>query len=124
MEPAAPIARHRTALNRAELSRPFRTALADGLLDPGHTVMDYGCGRGDDLRHLARLGFDCTGWDPVHAPEGMRREADLVNLGYVVNVIEGAAERATTCTGMSGVSRSVDTGNWNRPGQVSTTRER
>ena len=93
MEAAAVIARHRTALNRTDLSRPFRTALAGGLLSLGDTVMDYGCGRGGDLRHLARLGFDCTGWDPMHAPAGVRREADVVNLGYVVNVIESAAER-------------------------------
>ncbi|WP_348771525.1 DNA phosphorothioation-associated putative methyltransferase [Azospirillum sp. SYSU D00513] len=93
MERAAVIARHRTALNRADLSRPFRTALADGVLGPDRTVMDYGCGRGNDLRRLTDMGFDCTGWDPVHATSGTRREADLVNLGYVVNVIESAAER-------------------------------
>ena len=93
MEPAVVVARHRSALSRANLSRPFRTVLADGLLAAHDTIMDYGCGRGDDSRHLLRLGFDCVGWDPVHAPTGMQREADVVNLGYVVNVIESEAER-------------------------------
>ena len=40
--------------------------------------------------HLSR---DCSGWDPVHAPDGDRRPASVVNLGYVVNVIEDPGER-------------------------------
>jgi DNA phosphorothioation-associated putative methyltransferase len=39
------------------------------------------------------MGYDSTGWDPVHAPEGARHDADVVNLGYVVNVIENPVER-------------------------------
>lgn len=87
------IARHKTALNRTDLSRPFRTALADNVLAEGRTVFDYGCGKGGDLRRLATLGYECAGWDPVHAPDGARCEADVVNLGYVANVIEKPAER-------------------------------
>jgi DNA phosphorothioation-associated putative methyltransferase len=87
------IARHRTALFRAELSRPLRLAAADGLLCDGVSVMDYGCGRGSDVRLLRGRGFDCVGWDPTHAPDGARRASDVVNLGYVVNVIEDPWER-------------------------------
>lgn len=79
---------------RSALSRPLTTALADQLLDPSLTVFDYGCGRGDDLRHLAALGYTARGWDPTHCPDGDRLAADVVNLGYVVNVIEHPAERA------------------------------
>lgn len=56
-------------------------------------LFDYGCGRGDDLRHLAMLGFDASGWDPVHRPDHDCRSASVVNIGYVVNVIENPAER-------------------------------
>lgn len=87
------IARHRTALVRGELSRPLRLAVADGLVCDDASVMDYGCGRGSDVRLLRVRGFDCVGWDPVHAPDGLRRASDIVNLGYVVNVIENPAER-------------------------------
>ena len=87
------IARHRTALVRAELSRPFKTALADGVVRNGTLVMDYGCGRGSDIRHLRAMGIDCVGWDPNYAPEGIKRRSEVVNLGYVVNVIERPAER-------------------------------
>jgi DNA phosphorothioation-associated putative methyltransferase len=93
MSPA--IARHRTALSRIDLSRPVALALQDGLLEDA-SVFDYGCGRGDDLRRLTRLGVLCAGWDPVHRPRAPQQPAEVVNLGYVVNVIEDLAERMAT----------------------------
>jgi DNA phosphorothioation-associated putative methyltransferase len=89
-----PTARHRTALQRRELSRPIRLALEAGLITRETDVFDYGCGYGDDLRGLRNRGIHCTGWDPIHHPRGQRKPADVVNLGYVVNVIENAEERA------------------------------
>lgn len=88
--------RARTAIGRAELSRPLKCILADGLLQPDTRLFDYGCGRGDDLRHLSLLGYEASGWDPVHRPEAARRRAPVVNIGYVVNVIENPAERQET----------------------------
>ncbi len=88
------VARHRTAMSRASLSRPLTQALADQVLTPDGGVFDYGCGKGDDLRHLSAIGIHAAGWDPVHRPGQQRVHADLVNLGYVVNVIEEPAERA------------------------------
>lgn len=90
------VARHRTAMSRTALSRPIAQALADDVLSRSGTVFDYGCGRGDDLRHLAAIGVAAFGWDPVHRPAAERRPADTVNLGYVINVIEDPAERTET----------------------------
>ena len=104
---AGQIARHRTALSRCELSRPFKAAIADGVLRLSDTVMDYGCGRGGDVRRLVAQGYQCFGWDPVHAPSGFCREADLVNLGYVVNVIESAQERRQALEAAWGLARRV-----------------
>ena len=89
----AEIARHRTALTRSALSRPVRLALQDGVIADDLTVMDYGCGHGGDVDRLRARGFDCVGWDPNHRQAGTRRRSDVVNLGYVVNVIENARER-------------------------------
>ena len=83
-------------MGRSTLSRPVQLALASGLINPTATILDYGCGRGDDVRTLSGLGYDCVGWDPVHRPDGDRRSSELVNLGYVVNVIEDPSERVET----------------------------
>ena len=44
--------------------------------------------------NCALHGTETWGWDPVHLPDGSRAPAQVVNLGYVVNVIEDADERA------------------------------
>ena len=90
---AGSISRHKTAISRVGLSRPIKLALSDGILAPGLPFFDYGCGLGDDLRLLADRGIKGAGWDPVHRPDQERRCAAVVNLGYVVNVIENPAER-------------------------------
>ena len=86
--------RHRTAISRTDYSRPIRTALADGLIGPDATVFDYGCGLGDDVCHLSLRGVTAWGWDPTHRQDVDRTRAQVVNLGYVVNVIEDVGERA------------------------------
>jgi DNA phosphorothioation-associated putative methyltransferase len=101
------VARHRTALTRSTLSRPLATALADQLLDQTFSVFDYGCGRGDDLRHLGAQGYEAAGWDPSHRPEAERTAADVVNLGYVINVIENPSERAETLRTAWDLTRSM-----------------
>jgi DNA phosphorothioation-associated putative methyltransferase len=60
------------------------------------TFFDYGCGRGEDIELLATEGVACEGWDPAYRPDAPRQEADVVNLGYVINVIEDPEERAAT----------------------------
>lgn len=65
-------------------------------MSPSCSVFDYGCGRGHDLRRLAKAGYHVGGWDPNHRPRGQRRSAEVVNLGYVINVIEDLDERAAT----------------------------
>ena len=93
MKSGTRIKRYRTALNRSALSRPVRLAVEAGLIEESSSVFDYGCGQGDDLRTLSALGIQSYGWDPIYSPEERRREADVVNLGYVVNVIEDPKER-------------------------------
>ena len=87
------VARHRTAISRSHLSVPMRTLERWGFLDQNATVLDYGCGRGDDVRRLCAAGIAATGWDPHYAPDVPREPADIVNLGFVLNVVENPAER-------------------------------
>lgn len=86
-------ARGMTAIRRTAMSRPVTTALRDGVVDLTTTVLDYGCGRGTDVRSLRTVGVTSTGWDPIHQPDADVFPADVVNLGFVVNVIEDPQER-------------------------------
>lgn len=90
---AVTVHRHRTAISRTDLSKPIREALANGLLAEGCTVFDYGCGLGNDAAHLRAMGYAVAAWDPAYFPEEPKLAAELVNLGYVLNVIEDPAER-------------------------------
>ena len=101
------VQRHRTALTRYSVSKPVKTLLEFGVLANGDSLFDYGCGLGADVRGLRELGFAAHGWDPVHAPEGERQEADVVNLGYVLNVIEDPAERLATLLDAWRLTRKV-----------------
>ena len=85
---------HKTAIHRWSLSRPVALALEEGMLSTKTTFFDYGCGRGGDLRRLHKMGVSVSGWDPAFFPDEHRTPADVVNLGYVVNVIEDPEERA------------------------------
>ena len=85
--------RHRTAIVRGALSRPVRLAIDLGIVDTETTVFDYGCGYGEDLDGLAKAGISAAGWDPYFRPDSAKIVADVVNLGYVINVIPDMAER-------------------------------
>ncbi len=88
--------RRLTAIARRALSVPVRTALAESQIEADTTVLDYGCGRGDDVRALSELGVRVRGWDPVYFPHGERDPSDIVLLTYVLNVIEDSEERDRT----------------------------
>jgi DNA phosphorothioation-associated putative methyltransferase len=87
------IERHKAAIIRNDLSRPVRAALTAGLLKKDESFFDYGCGHGEDVRFLAEQGYISTGFDPYYFPHKELIVADVVNLGYVLNVIENEQER-------------------------------
>jgi DNA phosphorothioation-associated putative methyltransferase len=87
------IDRHKTAITRYNFSRPVQSILEYNLLKNGETFFDYGCGLGDDIRGLCSNGFNANGWDPNHAADNKKIKSNIVNLGFVLNVIEDPAER-------------------------------
>jgi DNA phosphorothioation-associated putative methyltransferase len=91
-------ARQRTALVRYGFSAPVQSLARHGFLDGRYRLFDYGCGRGDDVRGLRENGLPASGWDPYYAPDEPREPADIVNLGFVVNVIEDFDERVEALT--------------------------
>jgi DNA phosphorothioation-associated putative methyltransferase len=106
-EPAGDVSRHRTAISRNQLSRPIKVAIEHGLLTKDRTLFDYGCGLGDDVRFLGTLGYTASGWDPAYCPDNVRSPADVVNLGFVLNVIEDAGERVAALREAFGLAREV-----------------
>jgi DNA phosphorothioation-associated putative methyltransferase len=85
--------RHKAAIVRTDFSRPVKTAWEAGVISSSHTFFDFGCGHGGDVERLSALGVTASGWDPYFRPDHDRKVADVVNLGYVINVIEDPAER-------------------------------
>ncbi|CAA6825853.1 MAG: FIG01200972: hypothetical protein [uncultured Thiotrichaceae bacterium] len=92
------VERHKTAINRNQLSQPMQVLARHNYLNGEYGILDYGCGKGDDVRELEAHGIDVTGWDPVHRPDEKYSNRDIVNLGFVLNVIEDRQERTETLT--------------------------
>ena len=91
--PDVKIQRHLAAIRRDGLSSPVQALIRYGLINEKTTVFDYGCGFGSDVEGLRASGIAATGWDPFYAPDEPHKSADVVNLGFVLNVIEAPAER-------------------------------
>jgi DNA phosphorothioation-associated putative methyltransferase len=87
------IERHKAAMLRNALSKPMRLVLESDLFGDGETFFDYGCGYGGDIQHIGQEGYAAAGWDPYYQPDTPRISADIVNIGYVINVIESLGER-------------------------------
>jgi DNA phosphorothioation-associated putative methyltransferase len=95
IETTTEIARHLTALSRTNLSAPMQCLARYSFLNGDNTLFDYGCGKGDDVRNLRDNNISANGWDPYYLPDAEKLQADLVNLGFVINVIENFVERET-----------------------------
>lgn len=101
------IERHRTALSRYGFSAPIQMLSRFGFLDGTRSLFDYGCGRGDDVRGLVAIGVDAAGWDPHYANDRPIVSASIVNLGFVVNIIENLSERELALERSYSLSKEV-----------------
>jgi len=90
------VQRHKTAIDRNQLSQPMQALARHSYLNGDYSVLDYGCGKGDDVRELEAHGINVIGYDPVHRPDETLSKKDIVNLGFVLNVIEDRVERTDT----------------------------
>jgi len=101
------ISRHLTALSRSNLSAPMQCLARHGFLDGALSVFDYGCGKGDDIRNLTANAIPVSGWDPHYAADQPKQAADIVNLGFVINVIENYQERLDAILGAYHLTQQV-----------------
>lgn len=71
---------------RDEVAPVVRRLAGEGVIDPSHHVLCYGCGRGADVAWLKVRGFDAVGYDPYPPfgystpPEGTHDTVLLVHL--------------------------------------------
>lgn len=101
------VERHKAAISRNDLSKPVRLALEAGLFSRETTFFDHGCGQGGDIERVGKLGYVSAGWDPYYRSGTPLTAADVVNLGYVINVIESQAERREALTKAWDLTRQI-----------------
>lgn len=76
-----------TAMARQGPSKPIGRLIASIDQTKHKSVLDYGCGRGADVRAMLRAGLDATGFDPYWNPTRPKGRFDIVSCIYVLNVI-------------------------------------
>jgi DNA phosphorothioation-associated putative methyltransferase len=117
------VSREKTAITRVGLSAPVAAMIESGMLTKDDDLFDYGCGIGDDVATLQADGYAAWGWDPAHRPDGRRASADVVNLGFVINVIEDPHEREETLRAAWGFARKGMTVSAMLTGRVDVSRQ-
>jgi len=108
--------RHKTAIGRTDLSRPFQLALAAGLIKESESVLDYGCGDGYFLQMCLEVlsAENLVGYepDPVMYQEAVR---ETHGTGIVIlrtlDELHNKAFTKITCleTGEHLVGQELDT---------------
>lgn len=75
-----------TAITRNKLSSPTRYLFENGLLVG--RILDYGCGKGFDVRYLCENGYDISGYDKYYYIKRPSGTFDTIICNYVLNVLE------------------------------------
>jgi len=81
----------KTAKTRNRLSAPMRWLKDNNLLIG--PILDYGCGKGGDVKRLHTKGYDIEGWDPVYFKREIDRKFNTITCIYVLNVIRLEEDR-------------------------------
>lgn len=112
----------KTAIHRKEPTPVARKLMTIIRSNPKiKSVLDYGCGYGEDVRFYRGIGLQAEGYDP-HLPFGWSKtptgEFDLVTVIFVLNVLPDpwarvrvlseAAQRLSRCGRMAVVTRSPE----------------
>ncbi|KKL88582.1 hypothetical protein LCGC14_1923230, partial [marine sediment metagenome] len=86
---------YKTAIKRKTISRPLKYLIKEGLVTKDHWILDYGCGRGDDMEWLRSNKYDIRGWDPTWYQNSlyMYRSYDIVLCTYVLNVVNSTTRK-------------------------------
>ena len=87
------VSSYRTAISRSGPSAPLRHI--ESSLNKGDLILDYGCGKGADVKYLNDKGFTVEGYDPYYCNIDLSCKNsyyDVVICNYVFNVLEKEKE--------------------------------
>lgn len=88
---------HKTAMARKTASKPARL-LVEGtkFTYPVLSVLDWGCGKGQDVEYYKEHFASAEGYDPYYQADLPSHQFDVVTCSYVLNVIETKEKRLET----------------------------
>ena len=82
---------YKTAIKRHSASAPLKYLRKSNIIpqDTNITILDFGCGRGEDVGNLNFAGYDAKGYDPYWHPaeDLLSKKYDIVLCTYVLNVV-------------------------------------
>ena len=87
------VSSYKTAINRSGPSAPLR--FIEGSLELDNLILDYGCGKGADVKYLKSKGYNVDGYDPYYNDIDLSSKDsyyDVVICNYVFNVLDASEE--------------------------------
>lgn len=86
---------HRTAIKRNKPSAPLKNLISKGLIRLDMKILDYGCGKGDDVEALKNIGYRVQGYDPYWYNNKKalyaNQKYDIILITYVFCVLDKSA---------------------------------
>lgn len=85
---------HKTAISRKTPSIPAKYVVNKLLPElKFQSILDWGCGKGMDLKLFQEAGLETAGYDPYYLPQKPRAKFDFGTCTYVINTIQDDLER-------------------------------
>lgn len=93
----------KTAISRKSFSAPYKKLISLNIfeeLKPGTKVLDYGCGKGTDIKLLKEKypHLIIDGYDPHHKELNINSPYGIITCNYVLNVISAGKIRESILT--------------------------
>lgn len=85
-----PLKANKTAISRKSISAPVKRLLHQKRISITDEILDFGCGRGDDVKHLRKKGFNIWGYDPywLDNKAALAHKYDVILCSYVLNTVD------------------------------------
>jgi len=98
-----------TAISRTTLSKPYKLFLSQNIINKNQSILDFGCGKGFDVKTLQNKGFDIKGYDKYQNDFKNSYDVnyDIVTCNYVFNVISEVNERIELLNELKKIGKKI-----------------